>query len=98
MPVAPGQARRGRDGPGQSWLYGFSASDCRERAQKRRKDTEQKQEGTTVVGPLALVRATLVRPWEIYDQEVLALALAVALENANRMWRHQSSAHLLCRR
>lgn len=54
----PGQARQSRDGPGQSWLYGFSASDCRERAQKRRKDTEQRQEGTTVVGPLALVRAT----------------------------------------
>lgn len=48
----PARAELGRDGPGQSWLYGFSASDCRERAQKRREDTEQRQEGTTVVGPV----------------------------------------------
>lgn len=50
------QARAGqsRDGPGQSWLYSFSASDCREH--KKGEDTEQKQEGITV-GPARPVGA-----------------------------------------
>lgn len=53
----PGEAEQGRPRPVLALrLFGFGLQ--RERAQKRREDTEQRQEGTTVVGPLALVRAT----------------------------------------
>lgn len=98
----PGKAGQGRAAQGRPrpvlalQLFGFGL----QRAQKRRRHRAEAGGNNSRPSPARWrwCEPQLVRPWEIYDQEVLALALAVALENANRMWRHQSSAHLLCRR
>lgn len=96
----PGRAEQGRPRPVLALrLFGFGLQREREHKKGEKTQTSSRREQQSSAR-WRWCEPQLVRPWEIYDQEVLALALAlaVALENANRMWRHQSSAHLLCRR